>query len=120
MTSVGTFVVTEVVDGKAVSVHFACALSPEKARSLVARRIRVPEEALNVVLLRRDEGGNPRDQRSGRQAVAERYLGPLSAFSPRLQKPCIVCRGSGRIIGDEGAPACTPCGGTGFRPTGRS
>lgn len=110
-----TYVVTEVRDGEAASVHFVRASHHSRARDLVVRRTAIEEEVLSVVRLEVDPVEVPDDRFARDRRLLERYLGPLGQFSPYLRDPCRSCRGTGRIIGESPAQACGACGGTGFR-----
>jgi len=113
---IAVWIVTEISEtGSSTSVHFVAALSMDRARDLVARRIRVRPERLSVVPLW--IAPSPVSQSQRKRPDLERYLGPLEQYSPVLREACSFCRGIGLVIGSRPPERCPPCGGSGLKTT---
>lgn len=111
----GTWVVTHVASEREQRVFFAAAFTADRAREKTFLATGIPAVELNAVLVRTDEGDVPASSR-GRLDL-ERFLGPLTLFSPRRRERCSVCEGQGVVRGALGSPArCAACGGDGLRP----
>lgn len=98
----------------------AVACTASKACSKVHLKTALPYDELHAVLVRWDDGEiKPENWNPS----LERYIGPVTQFSPRRTKPCTWCEGRGRERIYEGpcnsdwrSEICRVCKGAGVAP----